>query len=180
MSKAARGGIGQRMERFWRYPRRLLSQSAGLPLVLPLLLGGVCCAGPQTRPRRRKRVVPVPSDSIRHPVLPSCVDVPLAARLAALGRGGIADRGSGAQDDARFSRDLSRGRQTFGGTCPQSPRRRAGPAMSRFLSPGANAWRPLPREGQATSVPRRRTCGRASIELRANPPPRRELMPVWT
>jgi len=29
MSKAARGGIGQRMERFWRYPRRLLSQSAG-------------------------------------------------------------------------------------------------------------------------------------------------------
>ena len=29
MSKAARDGIGRRMERFWRYPRRLLSQSAG-------------------------------------------------------------------------------------------------------------------------------------------------------
>lgn len=112
MSKAARGGIGQRMERFWRYPRRLLSQSAGLPLVLPLLLGGVCCAGPQTRPRRRKRVVPVPSDSIRHPVLPSCVDVPRAARLAALGRGGIADRGSGAQDDADSA-----------GTCPEGGKR---------------------------------------------------------
>ncbi len=43
MSKAAQTGIALRNERIGNFPRRPWPPLAGLLLVLPLLLGGVCC-----------------------------------------------------------------------------------------------------------------------------------------
>jgi len=95
MSKAARGGIGQRMERFWRYPRRLLSQSAG--------------AASPTAGQALKMT----------PIQP-----------------GLVPR------EANVWRHLPAESAPAGGT-----------AMSRFLSPGANAWRPLPERGRLPLCP---------------------------